>query len=117
MEGVLPWLKRRAVVHCIIVALFVVPMVGLLFSGFDDTSTFLGWVKTKFDSLEFASIDYRVSYGRKAAVNPEIVFLAIDAASVSMNTLDQQTIAASHPLSLMQSHWPYPREVYALVCD
>ena len=115
------WLKSRGVVHFVIVALFVVPMLALLFSSkYEKYSPFLHWAKGKFDSLEFASVDYRVSLGRKVPVNPEIVFLAIDAASTSTSLdslLDEKTLAASRPLTLMRSSFPYPREVYALVCD
>jgi adenylate cyclase len=118
---VLRWLKRRGAVHFVIVALFVVPMVGLLFSSqYEKYSPFLAWAKGKFDSLEFASVDYRVSLGRKAPVSPEIVFLAIDAASTSASLdslYDAKALAASRPLTLMHSSFPYPREVYALVCD
>jgi adenylate cyclase len=117
MEAVWSWLKRRALVHGVIVALFVVPTIILLFSGLDQWSPALGWVKDKFQSLEYMSIDDRISYGRKTAINPEIVFLAIDAASVSLDSLDPQTVAASRPLTLMASHYPFPREVYGLVCD
>jgi len=111
----------RSAVHVAIVALFVVPMLALLFSsGYEQYSPLLKWARDKFDAQEFATVDYRVSLGRKAKVSPEIVFLAIDAASTSTSLdslFDAQTIAASRPLTLMQSSFPYPREVYALVCD
>jgi adenylate cyclase len=106
------WIKRRSGVHFLIVALFVAPLIGLLFSA--------GWVREKYDALEFASVDYRITLGRKAQVSPEIVFVAIDAASTatSLDTLlDAKTIADSRPLTLMHSSFPYPREVYALACD
>jgi len=62
-------------------------------------------------------VDDRIRYGRTAPVHPDIVFLAIDAASVSLDQLDDPTIAASKPLSLMRAGYPFSREVYADVCD
>ena len=83
-------------------------------------SPILYWTKKNFAALEGSSIWYRVAYGRKAPVNPEIVFLAIDQASTSAS-LDSiytdQDFAASRPLSLMRMRFPYPREVYALAYD
>ena len=111
------WLKKRAVVHAVIVALFVAPMLGLLSVPSDQDKVLISMIKRQFDSWEDAAIDSRIRLGRTAPVHPEIVFLAIDSPSMSISTvLDEQTIAASHPLSLMRS-FPYPRDVYPLICD
>jgi adenylate cyclase len=115
---VLQWLKRREVVHSIIVLFFVLPVLGLIVSGWDRYSWTLSFAKLKFESLENYTVDHRNIYYRRAATNPEVVFLTIDTASVYVDAPDQQTIASSRPLSLMLAGgFPYPREVYADVCD
>jgi len=116
------WFNRRNAIHLGIVALFVALMLGLALSpSFYKYSPFLRWVKVHvFDSLEDSTIDQRVTIGRKAPVSPEVVFLSLDAVSTSTSLesiYDQQTITASRPLSLMCTSYPYPREVYALICD
>lgn len=64
--------------------------------------------------------------GRAAPPNPQLVFLAIDSDSVGIeesadiDTLYDLTDAdstESRALRLMSQHWPWPREVYALVLD
>jgi adenylate cyclase len=95
-------------------ALFVGLMLGLVLAPY------FGVKIRGFDSLESATVDYRVIIGRKAPVNPEIVFLSMDAVSTSTSLdsmYDEQAFAASRPLSLMRSSYPYPRELYALICD
>jgi adenylate cyclase len=116
---VLRWLKSRGVVHFVIVALFVAPMVGLLAIKPNKEQPYASKVRLWFDSLEYFSIDYRINFGRKAKADPQIVLLSIDAPSISLDALDDQTIAASRPLSLMRENgtFPFPREVYADVCD
>jgi adenylate cyclase len=113
------WLKNRGVVHCVIVALFVVPMAGLLTIQPNSQQPYASKIRLWFDSLEYSSIDYRIQFGRKAKADPQIVLLYIDAPSISLSALDDQTIAASKPLSSIRSSgtFPFPREVYAAVCD
>jgi len=111
------WLKKRAVVHFVIVALFVAPMLGLLFVPPSLYASFLSNIRRQFDAWENSTVDYRMHFGRTARINPAIVFLAIDSASMSVSSaMDEQTVAASHPLSMMRSY-PFPRELYALICD
>ncbi len=111
------WLKKRGLVHFVIVVFFVVPVLTLLVSGIDRHFWLLSLAKLKFESLENNAIDYRNIYFRRAVANPNLVFLTIDIASISIDASDQQTIAASRPLSLMATGFPYPREIYADVCD
>ncbi len=66
---------------------------------------------------ELATINDRIRYGLATPVNPDLIFLAIDTESVSLNQLDDQTIAASKPLSLMHAGYPFSRELYADICD
>lgn len=102
-----------------IVALFIVPMIGLLTIKPYKEHAYASKVRLWFDSLEYWSIDYRIQFGRKAKADPQIVLLSIDAPSITLDPLDDQTIAASRPLSLIRANgsFPYPREVYADVCD
>lgn len=105
-------------VHFVIAALFVVPMIGALSIKPNRDQPFASKVRLWFDSLEYSTIDYRIYFGRTAKALPSIVFLSIDAPSVSLDVLDDQTIAASSPLSLMHaSGFPFPREVYADACN
>ncbi|MGH7939342.1 MAG: CHASE2 domain-containing protein, partial [Bryobacteraceae bacterium] len=62
--------------------------------------------------------------GRTTPANPDLVFLAIDSDSVSLDaTTDVQELYGlsghnsreAHALQLMSKAWPWPREVYALV--
>jgi adenylate cyclase len=103
---VLRWLKRRDVVHGAIVTGLILSWTLLQYFGF----AFL----TK---EELVSVDNRIHFGRTAPVDPNIVFLAIDADCISLNQLDEQVIEGSRPLSLMRASFPYSREVYADVSD
>jgi adenylate cyclase len=64
--------------------------------------------------------------GRTTPRNPDLVFLAIDSDSVSLEeTADIQQLyglnatdsVEAHALNLMSKRWPWPREVYALVLE
>ncbi|MFN2476369.1 MAG: CHASE2 domain-containing protein, partial [Chthoniobacterales bacterium] len=73
-----------------------------------------------FDPLrkaEFYVRDFLAVSGRKAAVNPHLVFLGIDKSSVQLDQLFPGEINASHELSLMGHGFPWSREVYALILD
>ena len=112
------WLKKGRVAHLAIVLLFVVPMVGLLSIVPNDKQPYASKVRLWFDSLEFSTIDYRIQFGRKAKADPQIVLLALDAPSVSLEALDDPTIAASKPLSLIKKNgYPFPRDVYAAASE
>jgi len=55
---------------------------------------------------------------RRAAVDPRIVYLAIDEKTMDLNgTLSQEDIAASPALQEMATSFPWPRDVYAKVID
>jgi len=64
--------------------------------------------------------------GRKAPPNPDLVFLAIDSDSVSLEEgadigdlygLTDNDSIETRGLRLMSKLWPWPREIYALVLD
>jgi adenylate cyclase len=62
--------------------------------------------------------------GRPTPPNPDLVFLAVDAASVGLSKIDIDAYGLSNDnseearaLRLMSESWPWSREVYALVLD
>ena len=66
---------------------------------------------------EMVTWNERCRLGNLAPTNPRLVFLAIDAPSVSLDMLDEPTIAGSKALSLMKGGWPFSHEVYSEVCQ
>lgn len=68
---------------------------------------------------ELATDDERAHFGRTAPINPDVVLLAIDPSSISLDALDDKTIAASKGLSLMKASngFPFLRSVYGEVSD
>ena len=76
---------------------------------------------THFRNLERDAISRA---GRRAAANPDLVFMAIDSDSVTLDTatdvhelygLTTNDSIETRALQLMSQAWPWPREVYALV--
>ena len=64
--------------------------------------------------------------GRTTEPNPDMVFLAIDSDSVGIEEgadienlygLTEENSTEARALRLMSKHWPWPREVYALLLD
>jgi adenylate cyclase len=100
------WIKKRAAVHLAIALFFLLSWTLL------DHYQFAYLVKS-----EQASVDERIRHGHTAPVHPDLVFLAVDTPSVTLNQLDDQVIVASRPLSLMRAGYPFSREVYAEICD
>lgn len=73
-----------------------------------------------FDPLRKAETytrDLRQCIGRKAAIQPDLVFLALDKSSVQLDTLFPEEIEASPALRLMKAGFPWSREVYALLAE
>ncbi|WP_264488175.1 CHASE2 domain-containing protein [Luteolibacter arcticus] len=57
------------------------------------------------------------SVGRRAKVDPELVFLAMDTASVRLDHFREEDIAASPALQMMQQEWPWPRAVHVKILE
>jgi adenylate cyclase len=57
------------------------------------------------------------SIGRRAKVDPDLVFLAIDSASIRLDQFREEDLAASPALQLMKQEWPWPRAVYAKILE
>ena len=73
-----------------------------------------------FDPLRKAELyvrDFLAVTGRKAPVDPNLVFLGIDKPSVQLDQLFPEEISASRELMLMGQGFPWSREVYALVLE
>lgn len=103
-------------------------VVALLLAAFcGGVAIFLEIVRPAyFRQSEAAVRDAIMRGGRTARPNPELIFLAIDNESVTLDpTLDLQELfsSASTPpqsrtaLELMAKGWPWDREVYALIID
>lgn len=55
--------------------------------------------------------------GRRAKVDPDLVFLAIDPASIRLDEFDEEDLAASPELQMMKQEWPWPRAIYAKILE
>ena len=73
-----------------------------------------------FDPLRKAetySRDLRQCWGRKANLDPRLVFLALDKVSVQLDSLFPEEIEASPALRMMKAGYPWSREVYSLISE
>jgi len=69
--------------------------------------------------------DFMARHGQKNPADPSLVFVGIDNDSVSMEEVDLQSLYADVPrdssdyraLTLMSQHWPWSREVHAMLLD
>lgn len=93
---------RWLTIFCVVCTL--IPAGAFRFSG-----SYRDW--------EFAARDRLAVFGRKAAPNPEVVFLAIDTPSFTLDTLFEGELNASPALPLMKGGYPYPRTVYPYIIE
>ena len=68
-------------------------------------------------ALEWKVRDAIVKFGRKSTMQPDIVFLAIDNASATLDSLFTEEKAATPGLQKMGAGWPFPRDLYPLVIE
>ncbi len=73
--------------------------------------------KKPIRDTEFALQDALARYGRHAEKHPDIVYLAIDHRSFTLDGFSPEEIEASRPLSLISEGWPWSREVHGLILD
>jgi adenylate cyclase len=66
---------------------------------------------------QLAAEDFLQRFGQPAKVDPDLVFLAIDDASVRLDQFDKEEVAASPALQMMKQEWPWPRAVYAEILE
>ena len=81
---------------------------------------------TYYSEVEYRLRDLIVRSGRTTPANPDLVFLAIDSDSVTLDEdLDIQGLFSSstsapecrHALEIMAKGWPWNREIYALILE
>ena len=95
--------QRRALT--LICALWTLGIAGLyLFSA-------------RYRYLEWKARDQLARFGKRAELHPQIIFLAIDNASITLDLLMEDERKQSPALSLMQGGFPYPRSVYPFIIE
>jgi adenylate cyclase len=68
--------------------------------------------------MEFSARDFLTRHGRKSPTRPELVFLAIDTATVALDEPFEDEIAASPALRAMDKDgYPWSRDVYPLIIE
>ncbi|MEQ1850636.1 MAG: adenylate/guanylate cyclase domain-containing protein [Chthoniobacteraceae bacterium] len=68
--------------------------------------------------LDFSTRDYLTRQGKKSPTHPDIVFLAIDQPSISLDGAFTEEIEGSPALKIMRRDgWPWSREVHGMVID
>jgi adenylate cyclase len=68
--------------------------------------------------MESSARDFLTRHGRRSPARPELVFLAIDGATVSLNDAFPDEIEASPVLqSMKNSGWPWSRDVYPMIIE
>lgn len=107
--------RRRTVIVLLLAALSVGVAIAL------------EWTRpAPYIETEYRLRDWVARSGRTTPPNPDLVFLAIDSASVSLDPeLDVERLFASSAqdpaargaLQLMTKPWPWDREVYALILE
>jgi adenylate cyclase len=68
--------------------------------------------------MESSARDFLTRHGRRSPVRPELVFLAINGATVSLDDAFADEIAASPVLqSMKESGWPWSRDIYPMIIE
>lgn len=67
--------------------------------------------------FEYQWQDWMAQFGRRAPTDPRLVFLAIDAASQSLDTVEPEELAESPALQRMKEEFPWKRDVYAHIIN
>ena len=68
--------------------------------------------------MESGVRDFLTRHGKRSLTRPELVFLAIDSATVSLDDAFAEEIAASPALQAMKrSGWPWSRDVYPMIIE
>lgn len=71
-----------------------------------------------FQQWENNARDLLVRFSRRARVDPRLVYLTIDNASLTVaDNLFADDLTASPALRKMTAGWPWPRDVYAMILD
>ncbi|MEQ1840650.1 MAG: adenylate/guanylate cyclase domain-containing protein [Verrucomicrobiales bacterium] len=68
--------------------------------------------------LDFSARDFLARYGKKSPLNDNLVFLAVDRATVTLDGAFSDEIEASPALTAMKkSGWPWSRDVYPMIIE
>ena len=76
---------------------------------------YVGSARYRLD--EWTRRDRLAWFGRKSPAQPELIFLAIDNASVTLDKLFSDEIDQSPALKMMQGGYPFPRVLYPLIIE
>ncbi|MGC3989520.1 MAG: adenylate/guanylate cyclase domain-containing protein [Chthoniobacteraceae bacterium] len=76
----------------------------------------ISWVS--WHTVEWHARDWMMRFGRLTPKNPQLVFLAIDQPSISLDGVYPDELAASPELQAIKaSGWPWSRDIYAPIID
>ncbi|MEA3187304.1 MAG: adenylate cyclase [Chthoniobacter sp.] len=78
----------------------------------------LHFTSTPFQQAEMRGLDALVRFASRSAVDPRLVYLAIDDASINFGSnAFSGELAASPALQKIAAGWPWSREVHAMIVD
>ena len=72
---------------------------------------------SRYADEELKRRDALARFGKKCPADPDIIFLAIDDASVTLDMLFDDEIDQSPALQKMRAGYPYPRDVYPFIIE
>ena len=87
--------------------------IGVLVLALLVGAQFLPFFRTATLHTQWRIEDWIHQHGRQAPVDPDIVVLGIDEASLDLSSAFPEDIAASPTLQLIEKGWPWPRQVWA----
>lgn len=68
--------------------------------------------------IEFSARDFLARHGRKSPLNDNLIFLAVDRATVTLDGAFSEEIEASPALQAMKKNgWPWSRDVYPMIME
>ncbi len=105
--------RAGATSHFVLFGLLTLLVAWLQFAGF-----------IPFDRIDLALQDGLAQHGRRAPVDPRLVFLTVDSLSANLHRsgdlepdLEGASAEERRALTLMATEWPWSREVHGLVLD
>ena len=116
--------KRRRLALALICLFWLIPALLLIGLKILDTEALpdlvyrvYTYVRMTFDQGEFGIRDSLAWHGKKAPLDEELVYLAVDNRSLVLDHLWEEDFEESEALRLMKSSWPWPRTVYGHILD
>ena len=110
------WLRRH---RPLTLALFCLVLTFLCSFGYwrESHRLLLGVAPKSFLRLENYTKDFLQSSGRPAPLDPQLVYLGIGDASMTLKGLSEEEIASNETLQAMHADWPWNRSVYQAILD